>query len=71
MNTLADMPQKRKRAMRSDEFRRLMESAGMSQGETAKELGVSLRSVNRWAAGGTISPTVAVAILAKLGKKNG
>lgn len=55
--------------MSAKEFRERIEANNKSQGEVAELLGVSLRSVNRWANAGGITPPVAAAIRALLPKK--
>ena len=39
--------------MTPDDFRALLNAAGLSQGDAAKLLGVQRRTINRWATGAT------------------
>jgi transcriptional regulator with XRE-family HTH domain len=65
-NTITSIMPKRKRGMSAKEFRAVLTAAELSQSQAAKELGVSLRTVNRWACGkGTISVAMAQLIIAK------
>ena len=59
----------RKRGMTAAAFVRILSGAGVSQIKAAKELGVSVRTVHRWARDkGTISVAMAQLIRAKFQK---
>lgn len=65
------MPHKKKpSAMTAEEFRTLLGSLGLKQGEAADRLGVDRRTVVRWLSGDTpISPANALLIRVTFGKR--
>ena len=57
-------------AMPPDDFRALLKAAGLNQGQAAKELDVTRRTVVRWVTGETpIDKRTALYIRSVLGKK--
>lgn len=49
--------------MSPDELKRRLAELGLSQSEAARRMGVNLRSLQRWIAGETDVPAMAVALL--------
>lgn len=68
---IGTMPrQPRRAAMGKEEFRALIESSGLKQGEAAEKLGVARQTVVRWLSGKTpISKQAAVFIKATIKPK--
>ncbi len=48
-NNMADMPPPRQRGMTAQQFREHLQAADASFSQAAKALGVSMRTVTRWA----------------------
>jgi hypothetical protein len=70
--TMNTMPPPRKRGMTATEFREYLANAGVSHSEAAKRLGVTLRTVTRWARddeGGGVPLPMAELLRAKIKPK--